>query len=226
VRVFGIGGGVDYFDVHTGGTSKRSIEEVFTTDTAPGLGSDVTYLRSRAFAEIDWRESPGYTTSGGLYRLDWSNYGAERDAPYTFTRLDAEVDQFLPIFRASSVIALRAMGSFTDTNAGETVPYYLLPDLGGASALRGFRPWRFRDRNRLLLTGEYRWTAGRFIDMALFLDAGKVAPRAADLDLKDLNTSYGIGLRFHAPGATMLRVEVAERRDAGIGFVITFGPSF
>ena len=43
--------------------------------------------------------------------------------------------------------------------------------------LRGYPSWRFRDRNRLLLTGEYRWTAGQFVDMALFVDAGKVAAR-------------------------------------------------
>ena len=225
-RVLAVGAGVDYFDVATGGTSGTSVEEVFAPDTTPGLGADVTYVRSRAFAEIDWRQSPGYTTSGGLYRLDWTNYGARRDAPYSFTRLDAEVDQFVPIFRGSSVIALRAMGSFTDTNAGQAVPYFLLPDLGGARYLRGYRHWRFRDRNRMLLTGEYRWTAGQFIDMALFLDAGKVARRVADLDLKDLNTSYGIGIRFHAPAATLLRVELAQTRDAGIGIIFAFGPSF
>ena len=54
-----------------------------------------------------------------------------------------------------------------------------MPDLGGSHTLRGYPTWRFRDRNRLLLTGEYRWTAGPFVDMALFLDAGKVAPRVA-----------------------------------------------
>ena len=31
-----------------------------------------TYRRTRAFAEIDSRTSPGYTRSGGLYRVDWS----------------------------------------------------------------------------------------------------------------------------------------------------------
>ena len=52
-----------------------------------------------------------------------------------------------------------------------------MPELGGSHTLRGYSSWRFRDRNRLLLTGEYRWTAGPFVDMALFVDAGKVAAR-------------------------------------------------
>jgi hypothetical protein len=35
--------------------------------------------RSQVFAEFDWRQSPGYTTSGGLYRVDWSNYDQQGD---------------------------------------------------------------------------------------------------------------------------------------------------
>ena len=100
-----------------------------------------------------------------------------------------------------------------------------MPDLGGSSRLRGYPSWRFRDRNRLLLSGEYRWTAGQFIDMAIFLDAGKVAARRADLDLADLKTSYGLGVRFHTPAATVMRVEVA-RTVEGTSLVWAFGPSF
>ena len=92
------------------------------------------------------------------------------------------MQQFVPILRENWVIALRALASTTSTAPGQDVPFYLLPDLGGSHTLRGYPAWRFRDRNRLLLTGEYRWTAGPFVDMALFLDAGKVAPRLADLD--------------------------------------------
>src|SRR4029077_1539783 len=88
----------------------------------------------------------------------------------SFRRVDAEVDQFVPLLRENWVIALRAAASTTDTPAGHYVPYYLMPDLGGSHSLRGYSSWRFRDRNRLVLSGEYRWTAGPFVDMALFVD--------------------------------------------------------
>jgi hypothetical protein len=227
VRFVAVGGGVDYFDVTSGGTnSSGSIETRFTPETAPGVGADVTYIRRQAFAEIDWRESPGYSTSGGLYRLNWSRYGARDGAPFSFTRVDAELDQYIPILRASSVIALRAIGSFTDTEAGDVVPHFLLPELGGSRRLRGYPNWRFRDRHRLLFTGEYRWTAGRFVDMALFVDAGKVAARRSDLDLRNLNSSYGLGMRIHGPAATALRIELAKTRDDGLGFILTLSPPF
>ena len=226
VRFAGVGGGAEYLDVQTGGTNNRSIEALFSPDSAPGLGADVRYVIGRAFAEIDWRESPGYTTSGGLYRVDWSRYGAGDGAPFSFTRVDAEVDQFIPLLRANWVIALRAMASTTEADRGHEIPHFMMPALGGGSELRGYPSWRFRDRHRMLLSAEYRWTAGQFVDMALFLDAGKVAARRADLDFNDLNSSYGLGMRVHTPAATALRIEIAKTRDAGIGFVFTFGPSF
>jgi hypothetical protein len=123
------------------------------------------------------------------------------------------------------VIAMRALASTTNAAAGNDVPYFLMPDLGGSDMLRGYPSWRFRDRNRLLLTGEYRWTAGRFADMSLFLDAGKVAPRTSDLSFQDLRKSYGIGVTFHTLTSTVLRAEVA-RTDEGTALVLSFSPSF
>ena len=39
----------------------------------------------------------------------------------------------------------------------------------------------------------------RFIDTAVFYDAGKVAARTADLDFNGLKSDYGFGVRFHGP---------------------------
>jgi outer membrane translocation and assembly module TamA len=76
-----------------------------------------------------------------------------------------------------------------------------------------------------LLTGEYRWTAGNFVDMALFLDAGKVVAEHSDVDLEKLRTTYGIGVRFHTPAATVMRIEIAHTHE-GNGLIFAFGPSF
>jgi outer membrane protein assembly factor BamA len=100
-----------------------------------------------------------------------------------------------------------------------------MPDLGGSRELRGFSAWRFRDQNRLLLTGEYRWTAGPLVDMALFVDAGKVAADRADLNLKNLTISKGIGVRFHTPSSTVTRIEVARSHE-GTSLIFAFSPSF
>lgn len=224
---FTVGGGLSYLDFDTGPTTRgASIEERFTSADTPGLGADPTYRRGQVYAEVDWRESPGYTTRGGLYRLDWFDYHQTNAGAYSFRRLDTEVAQFLPFLRANWVIALRASASFTGTGADQAVPHFLLPDLGGSGDLRGYPSWRFGDRNRLLLTGEYRWRAGQFVDMALFFDAGKVTARRSDLDLRDLHRSYGIGTRFHTSTTTVMRVEVARTRDEGIGLIWAFNQIF
>jgi len=192
----------------------------------PGGGQiDPFYGRSRLFAEYDWREAARYTRRGGLYRVEWSDYRQTNGSVYSFGRLDAEVQHFVPILRENWVIALRALASSTTTPSGNTIPLALLPELGGSRTLRGYPSWRFRDRNRMLFTGEYRWTAGSFLDMALFMDAGTVAPRFGDLDFGRLTKTYGIGASLHTATSTILRVELA-RTPEGNSVVFAFGPSF
>jgi len=184
-----------------------------------------SYLRSAAFAEFDSRTSPGYTREGGLYRAQFSQYEQVNGDAFSFGRVDAEVQRFVPLFGDRQVIALRATAASTFTGADQAVPYYLLPELGGHHALRGYSSFRFRDRNRLLLSGEYRWTAGPLADMSLFMDAGSVAARFGDLAHQELRTSFGVGITVHTPSATMARLEVAHSRE-GLGVLISFGPSF
>jgi outer membrane protein assembly factor BamA len=161
-----------------------------------------------------------------LYRVDWSDYNDVKSAGrYSFRRVDAEVNRFIPLLRENWVIALRAAASSTSTAAGHDVPAFLLPALGGSHTLRGYSTWRFRDRDRLAFTGEYRWTAGPFVDMAIFFDAGQVAPRMSDFDLRDFKTSHGIGLTLHTFDKTITRVELARTRE-GMGVSFSFSPSF
>jgi hypothetical protein len=225
VRFFEAGGGIDYLRVNTGpGAGAVSIEEQFTPETAPGLGLDPKYTRSRVYAQIDSRDAPGYTRRGTLLRAEFSDYHQDGDG-FGFNRVDLDARQFIPILRENWVIALRALASFTDAGTGEDVPYFLLPSLGGGSDLRSYSSFRFRDRNRLLLSAEFRWMPSHFLDMALFYDAGKVAEHRSDLDLNGLRYSYGIGARFHTLTANVLRIEYARGEEGG-RLVFASGPSF
>ena len=113
----------------------------------------------------------------------------------------------------------------TDAADNQLVPYYLLPSLGGSRRHRGYSDFRFQDENLLLVSGEYRWMPSRIVDMALFVDAGKVARDRADLDFSHLKTAYGIGLRIHGPALTPLRIDVAHA-DEGWRFHLTGGLPF
>lgn len=228
-REFHIGGDLSYqkFDTEEGNSARvPSLEEFFPPSQAPGFGVDFEYIVGNVFVEYDWRHSPGYTTSGGLYRVDWTTF-SERDEPegFDFTRFDIELVQHIPILRGNQILAFRGLASITDTKGDDTIPFFLLPKLGGGSELRGFRDFRFRDRNRLLVTGEYRWASSKFMDMVLFYEVGKVARDRDDLDFEDLHNSYGIGARFHGPNLTALRIELA-RSVEGMRVIISGGAAF
>ncbi len=212
-RFLAIGAGFDAIQMETG-VPDLQIET-----------ADPSYRRSSVFAEYDRRPSPGYASRGGLYRIELFNYHQANAGAHSFSRVDAEAQHFVPLRREGSVLAFRALASTTNTAQGESVPFVLLPDLGGSHTLRGYPSWRFRDRSRMALTAEYRWKAGHFLDMALFADAGQVAPRLADLDLRKFKKTYGLGMSFHTPATTITRIEVA-RTGEGTALVFSFSPSF
>jgi hypothetical protein len=220
------GAGMDYEDytLEEGTGTAPSIEEIFTPDTAPGLGVSPTYFHSRASAGIDWRPARGYARRGGLYEVTYHNY-SDQDNTYSFDRVDGEVVQHIPILRENWVISLHGLVQ-TTLDDDDAVPYFLLPSLGSGSTLRAYPSWRFRDRHSLLMSGEFRWIPNRLgLDMALFYDLGKVTPRWDDLSLEHLKSNVGIGIRFHSPIATPLRIELAHGRE-GLHLVFSGSAAF
>ena len=209
VLVADLGATYEDFTLDQGTGPDPSIEEIFTPDTAPGLGVNPKYLHTYASFGLDSRPSAGYARHGGLYQVTYHNY-ADRDDTYSFDRVDGEVVQHIPILRENWVISLHGLVQ-TTLDDDDQVPYFLMPSLGSGSTLRGFSSWRFRDRHSLLLSGELRWIPNRLgLDMALFYDAGKVAPFWDGLSLDGMKSDVGIGVRFHSPLATPLRIDFAK----------------
>jgi outer membrane protein assembly factor BamA len=116
------------------------------------------------------------------------------------------------------------MATFTTPEEGNTAPLALLPYLGSGTTIRGFETRRFVDRDRLLLTGEYRWRPSRYVDMALFFDAGQVATIREQLAVDRFRTSWGIGARFHGPAFSALRIELAHSAEGSRLIFATGGP--
>lgn len=146
----------------------------------------------------------------GVYVLgEVVHYQSVGGAPFDFTRVTAQSQQYIPFRHGRNVFAFREYLALSRTGAG-TVPIYMLPALGGAYTLRGFDLFRFRDRHALLLNAEYRWQVWLFADLALFLDAGQVYTSVEDISLRDLHTSYGAGLRLRVSGRGLARADVAR----------------
>ena len=225
-RMLFVDAGATYedFTMEQGTGPNPSIEEIFTPVTAPGLGDNPKFLHTNASFGVDSRPSAGYARRGGLYQIAYHNY-ADRDETYSFDRLDGEVVQHIPILRENWVISLHGLVQ-TTLDDNDQVPYFLLPSLGSGSTLRAYSSWRFRDRHSLLLSGEFRWIPNRLgLDMAFFYDAGKVAPFWDGLSLDGMKSDVGIGIRFHSPLATPLRIEIAKG-TGGIHLVFAGSAAF
>jgi hypothetical protein len=225
-RFFVLTGGfeVTTWDQDEGGGSAPSVEEVYAPATLPGLGASPTYLHSQGSAGFDWRTAPGYTRTGGYVAITGHHF-ADPDDQYSFRRVDYDVIQHVPVLRDTWVLSLRGRVETTFVDDTQAIPFFMHPALGGGSTLRGFSSWRFRDRHSLLLTAEWRVLVNRFLDTAIFYDAGKVTDRTSDLDLDGLKSDYGFGFRFHGPIATPLRVEFAKSNE-GLALVFSAKAAF
>jgi outer membrane protein assembly factor BamA len=223
-----VGGGLEYLTPRLGeGQNDRypDVSETFPPPEAPGLESQTDFLRSDLFVEVDYRDTR-YPKRGGWYRVDFSHFADRRTDLFSFNRIDADLRQFIGFLAGRRVIAARLFLSTSNTSEGQTMPFYLMPTLGGNDTLRGFREYRFRGPHAILAQGEYRWEIWSGFDGALFYDAGKVADRRGDLNFSDLESDFGIGFRFNTNDGVVFRVDAAFGSRDGKHLYIVVGGIF
>jgi hypothetical protein len=219
VRIVELGAGLSYLAPRIdSGTDSRfpSTELVFAPSTLPGFLAQPDFLRGDVLAALDWRDNPFHPKMGGRYAVQLAQFRDRDLDSYDFHRVDIDLQQYIPLPGRYRTFAFRLGADLTEADAGQQVPFYYQPTLGGAQTLRGFREFRFRDQNALLLTAEYRWEAWWALDGALFVDAGTVATNRRDLSFSDMDVSYGIGFRFHSNSAVVGRLDLAFSRE---GFI-------
>lgn len=214
-------GGVELSRFEERGKNDTAFGRRYTAATLPGRGATVDYLQVHGTAALDFRPAEGYAVRGGYYGVTARTF-VDPDKTFSFRQVDYDVVQHIPIYRDAWVISLRGRAETTYTGEGNDVPFFMQPFLGNASTLRAFSGMRFRDRNSLLLSAEWRVLVNRFVDTAFFYDAGKVTRRRADLDLKGLKSGYGVGFRLHTPASTPIRIDFAHGNE---GFLMAFGAS-
>jgi len=220
-RHLSVGASAGYLFNNIGpGTDHRyaSSDQVYTPAQAPGIDVQQNFSRVGAFAQYDWRDNPASARRGGNYFAQFSDYGR-------FRRVNMEAQQFLPVLNQRRVFALRAKSTLSFRENGEAIPFYMQPTLGGSDDLRGFRPYRFRGDNLLVMNAEYRWEIFSGLDMALFGDAGKVFTHKSDFDLRNLESDAGFGFRFNARNRTFLRLDVGFSHE-GFQVWVKFGNIF
>jgi Omp85 superfamily domain len=224
---FQLGAKVDHLTPSIGpGNTGRPIGQLYSVQNVPGLDAQPDFLRYEFSADVNRREPRGNPRRGGQYKVVYQRFDDRDLERYNFRRVDVDLQQYVPLLRDRRVIALRAFVSTADAGAGQDIPFYYQRTLGGPDDLRGFRQFRFRDKNILLLQAEYRWEIFTAVDGAIFYDTGRVAPRFEDLGFDDLESDYGIGFRFGTRNGVFLRVEGAFGSSGGKHFILRYGHVF
>jgi hypothetical protein len=215
IKWLSIGGKIGWLQRPTllapAGTFTRGNPEtqtVFPDDPVFAFAEQPSYVHVDASVTADTRDSRSHPYSGGVYRTALTSYSDRASDTFSFLRYEAEAAQFVPLAGKRVVLATHGWLVASNTSADHTIPFYLMPSLGGANTLRGFTDFRFHDRNLLVVNAESRFALLTHMDLAAFVDAGSVAPRVSQLNVDKI--SYGVGIRMHSGHATFARVDVAH----------------
>jgi len=222
----GVTGGFNAINVGTG-TSEvyASAEKVYSPRQAPGVDVQTNYFHVGPFVQMDFRDRKDDPHRGANIVVRYSDYNDTKRDLYSFHRLESVYEQYIPFFNEKRVIALRARTDLSYVHTNALLPFYLQPTIGGSDDVRGYRQFRFRDNNALLMNGEYRWEVAPVLDMAIFADAGKVFPRPGAFNLTGLKGSGGFGFRIKTRDAVVFRLDTAFSRE-GFEIWFKFSPPF
>jgi len=163
-----------------------------------GLLAPDTLPGSRGYTQVglsvglshDSRTSTYYPRGGAL---------AQAQLTANLRALGSSTNSWIGTLDARRYVAVTPVSVFAVQavlqGAGGTVPFQLLPGLGG-DGLRAYEDNRWRDR--VLARGQVEWRQGLFwrLGGAVFVAAGAVAPSLGALQDSPLRTCLGAGLRL------------------------------
>ena len=178
-------------------------------------------------ARYDTRDKQLITTRGTYLNLSVElnqNLQHSGARPWVRTTLDAR--HLIPHYDDKLVFVARFL---VDTVNGHTqdIPFYELPTLGGETTLRGFGQSRFIDDTAVLFNFEERIPVKQVkafdylidLEVAPFLDIGRVMSGFSTRDFKDFQVNPGVGLRILARPHVVGRLDIAYGRDGENLFV-------
>lgn len=182
-----------------GGSDEPSLFEAFDAGGLFGATERLRHVRFGAGVELDFTRRVGFQERGVRFRTRASRFEGVSGTDSDFHKIRLEAHGLAPL-NPRQVLALKARTDLTRGDAGG-VPFYHLAELGGEETAIGYPDTRFRDRDMVSLTAEWRYEIWRDIhntmrlESFLYFGEGAVGPRLADIAPEDWRASYGFGLR-------------------------------
>jgi len=186
-------------------------------------GADI--LGHKLTVRYDTRDKQLITTRGTYATLSVElNHNFKHPEPSQWVRTVVDARHFVPHYNDQLTFVARFLG---DTVNGNNIPFYELPMLGGETTLRGFGQNRFIDNTAIALNLEERIPVRQQklldylldLEVAPFVDIGRVMSGLSVKDLKDFQVNPGFGLRILAKPNVVGRFDIAYGRD-GVNFFV------
>ncbi len=175
-----------------------------------------------AFSTYDTRDNVFYPQERSLFlKTSILHYSTLLGSSFDVTSLNVDFRYFQPTWNGQML----ACQVFFDQRFGETIPFQLLPTIGGADNLRGFRERKYVDEVFFQVQTEYRIPVWNRLKATVFYSIGDVvANENATFRMK---MSYGGGLRFRLNDARVhLRADIARTNYGDLEFYITATEAF
>ena len=185
-----------------------STDKIFNEANTPGLEKQSNFITGTASIAANLT-TPGFSNSKGLIlEAQDTQFWDQSDTNSSFHLLQSQATYYVPFINGMRTLAFRARNETTFHAAGQQVPFYLQPTLGGPDDLRGYERYRYYDNGSSLLSGEYKWSVAGSVEMAIFGDGGNVYSRPGLIGLRELRGDGGFGVRFKDKQQEIMRFDV------------------
>jgi hypothetical protein len=206
--------------------------------SANGVGDgEVDVLAYGGRLVLDLRDDAAIPNDG-LYAEAWIEFSARGIVSDTrYERWGATIAHHLPIIRPGRFVhVMRAR--YAAIEGDDAFPFWELPALGGSDNLRGFGAGRFTGAQALVISVEERVRFHEMViydnpiamELAPFLDVGRVFGKGDPLDHRNWQAVPGMGMRLLVPdSAIVARLDIGiplRELEEGPAIFITLGYPF
>lgn len=174
--------------------------------------------------QLDTRDNLFFPRAGSLVEAAVIFNAPLIGSDLTYSKFSLNASKYLNPVK-NTVLALN---TYLEFNSGEEVPFNQLALLGGGRKLRGYYEGRFRDKNLLILQGEWRFPIWKRIKGTIFGGTGAVSDRIRNFSVRQFRIAYGGGLRYLALKSQQIhiRLDFAWGQFNSSGFYLTIGEAF
>jgi hypothetical protein len=191
-----------------------SFEAVHTEATAPGRQAHTTSLRPRAAVAWQYPFTDVLEGVSTVAAVSQEFYQSLSGGALAFSRFEARWNVAFHFDAAMGTVGCLSRLVLSHPYAGNTVPFYLQPPVGGGdlnneNLLRGYADYRFRAAHLLVYELSYERKLLDPVGLRLFGALGKVGSHPSELGFAGLKASVGVSVTVRLGGAPVFEISVA-----------------